>query len=251
MDRDKYLKRINYLDNVVVNNETLMQLHEHHVLNVPFENLDVHYKKFFDLELANLYKKIVVNFRGGFCYELNALFNELLKSIGFKSKLIEARIFDNLDNVGPKYDHMCIYVETDKKYLVDVGFGDLFITPLEIRVGIQIDSRNSFKIEICNEYDFMLSMSEDGTVFYKKYIFILKEVQINEFYEMCSDKQTNPLSYFVKNTVCTKPTSSGRLTLFNNKLIETHNKERFEQLIHNDIELRTLLKTLFGITIQP
>ncbi len=146
---------------------------------------------------------------------------------------------------------MCIYVETDKKYLVDVGFGDLFITPLEIRVGIQIDSRNSFKIEICNEYDFMLSMSEDGTVFYKKYIFILKEVQINEFYEMCSDKQTNPLSYFVKNTVCTKPTSSGRLTLFNNKLIETHNKERFEQLIHNDIELRTLLKTLFGITIQP
>ena len=46
MDRDKYLKRINYLDNVVVNNETLMQLHEHHVLNVPFENLDVHYKVF-------------------------------------------------------------------------------------------------------------------------------------------------------------------------------------------------------------
>ncbi len=248
MDRNKYFKRINYLNEIVVDDETLMALHEHHVLHVPFENLDIHYNRCFDLELENLYKKIVVNFRGGFCYELNALFNELLKNIGFKSRIIAARIFDDLGNLGPEYDHMSIYVETNKKYLADVGFGDLFTRPLEIRDGIQSDGRNLFKIEHFNGQDFVLSMCSDQTNFYKKYIFNLKEVQINDFYKICMDKQINPLSYFVRNTVCTKPTNSGRLTLFNNKLIEKRDTEKIEQLISNDAELRTVLKTLFGVT---
>jgi N-hydroxyarylamine O-acetyltransferase len=249
MNRNEYLKRINYLNEIIVDDETLMQLHEHHVLNVPFENLDVHYKRFFDLALENLYKKIVVHNRGGFCYELNALFNALLNNVGFKSSIIAARIFDDLDNLGPEYDHMCLYVETNKKYLADVGYGDLFTRPLEIKEGIQSDGRNLFKIERLKGQDFVLSMCSDQTNFYKKYLFNLKAVQIHEFDKICSDKQTNPNSYFVKNTICTKPTSSGRLTLFNNKLIEKRDTERIEQLIQNDAELRRVLKTLFGITI--
>jgi N-hydroxyarylamine O-acetyltransferase len=248
MNKNEYLKRINYQNEINVDDETLMQLHEHHVLNVPFENLDVHYKRFFDLALENLYKKIVVQYRGGFCYELNALFNVLLNNLGFKSSIIAARIFDDLDNLGPEYDHMCIYVETDKKYLADVGYGDLFTRPLEIKEGIQSDGRNLFKIEQLKEQDFVLSMCSDQTNFHKKYLFNLKAVPIHEFHKICSDKQTNPQSYFVKNTICTKPTSSGRLTLFNNKLIEKRDTERIEQLIQNDAELRRVLKTLFGIT---
>jgi N-hydroxyarylamine O-acetyltransferase len=248
MNRNEYLKRINYQNEIIVDDETLMQLHEHHALHVPFENLDVHYKKFFDLALENLYKKIVVQYRGGFCYELNALFNELLHNLGFKSSIIAARIFDDLGNLGPEYDHMCIYVETGKKYLADVGYGDLFTRPLEIKEGIQSDGRNLFKIERLKGQNFVLSMCSDQTNFQKKYLFNLKAVQIHEFHKICSDKQINPQSYFVKNTICTKPTSSGRLTLFNNKLIEKRDTERIEQLIHNDAELRRVLKTLFGIT---
>jgi N-hydroxyarylamine O-acetyltransferase len=249
MNKNEYLKRINYQKEINVDDETLMQLHEHHVLHVPFENLDVHYKRFFDLALENLYKKIVVHNRGGFCYELNTLFNALLHNLGFKSSIIAARIFDDLDNLGPEYDHMCIYVETEKKYLADVGYGDLFTRPLEIIEGIQSDGRNLFKIEPLKGQDFVLSMCSDQTNFQKKYLFNLKEVPIHEFDKICSDKQTNPNSYFVKNTICTKPTSSGRLTLFNNKLIEKRDTERIEQLIHNDAELRKVLKTVFGITV--
>lgn len=250
MDKHKYLKRINYLNKIIIDDKTLIGLHENHVLNVPFENLDVHYKIFFDLALDRLYKKVVVNFRGGFCYELNALFNALLCNIGFKSRIIAARIFDDHGNLGPEYDHMSIYVETGKKYLADVGFGDLFTKPLEIRDGIQSDGRNLFKIEQFDDQNFILSMCSDQTNFHKKYTFNLNEVQINDFHDMCTDKQTNPLSYFVKNTVCTKPTSSGRLTIFNNKLIEKRGTDRIEQVIYNDEELQFVLKTLFGIKIE-
>jgi N-hydroxyarylamine O-acetyltransferase len=151
MDTNKYLKRIDFTNKVIINDKTLVQLHEHHVLNVPFENLDIHFNRLFDLKLDNIFKKVVDNFRGGFCYELNTLFNELLCIIGFESRIIEARIYDELGNLGPKYDHMAIFVETDKKYLLDVGFGDLFIKPLEIKDGIQSDGKNQFKIKSLDE----------------------------------------------------------------------------------------------------
>lgn len=250
MDKDKYLQRINYSHQIIIDDATLKQLHEYHVFSVPFENLDVYYNELFGLELDSIYEKVVVNFRGGFCYELNALFNELLCNIGFKSRIISARIFDDLGNLGPVYDHLSIYVETDKKYLADVGFGDLFIKPLEIREGIQHDGRNLFKIERFDDQNFMLSMCSDQINFHKKYTFSLNEVQISEFNEICLDKQTNPLSYFVRNTVCTKPTSSGRLTLFNNKLIEKRGSDRIERLIDGDNELKIVLKTAFGIEIR-
>ncbi len=250
MDTLKYLQRIKFDTQVNIDDETFMQIHQQHVLTVPFENLDVHYNRFFDLELEKIYKKVVDDGRGGFCYELNALFNEFLNNLGYKSRIIAARIFDDQDNLGPEFDHMSIYVETDKKYLADVGFGDLFIRPLEIRDGIQSDGRNLFKVERFNDQNFILSMCSDLINFHKKYIFNLKEVKVGEFHEICSDKQTNPLSYFVKNTVCTKPTDSGRLTLFNNKLIEKSGADKVEKLIENDAEFRAILETLFGIRIS-
>ena len=247
MDTNKYLERINFTNKVIIDDTTLVQLHEHHVLNVPFENLDIHFNRLFDLELDNIFKKVVDNFRGGFCYELNTLFNELLCNIGFESRIIEARIYDEHGNLGPKYDHMAIFVETDKKYLLDVGFGDLFTKPLEIKDGNHIDGKNQFKIESLDEQNFLLSMCSDQTNFKRKYAFNLNEVQTNEFYDICLDKQTNPLSYFVKNTVCTKPTSYGRLTVFNNRLIEKRINDKIETLIYNDDELRDILKAQFNI----
>jgi N-hydroxyarylamine O-acetyltransferase len=249
MDTIKYLERINFTNKVITDDNTLIQLHENHVINVPFENLDIHFNRLFDLKLDSISKKVVDNFRGGFCYELNTLFNALLCNIGFKSRIIEARIYDELGNVGPKYDHMAIFVETDKKYLLDVGFGDLFTKPLEIKEGVQSDGRNQFKIESLDEQNFLLSMCSDHQNFNRKYTFNLSEVQTNEFYDLCLDKQTNPLSYFVKNTVCTKPTSFGRLTVFNNRLIEKRGNDKIEKLINNDDELREILKVQFNIKL--
>jgi N-hydroxyarylamine O-acetyltransferase len=152
--------------------------------------------------------------------------------------------------LGPEYDHMSIYVKTDKDYLADVGFGDLFVRPLEIRAGIQNDGRNYFKIEKYTDKDYLLSMSADGMNYQSKYTFNLTEAPISSFDKICFDKQTNPDSYFVKNTICTKPTDTGRLTLFNNKLIEKTKNDRFETVITNDKHWRDQLRNKFGIQLM-
>jgi len=250
MDTDKYLKRIKFTGNIKVDDETFFDLHERHVMQVPFENLDIHYKRSFDLEFNKVFKKIVDNQRGGFCYELNYLFSNLLNELGFISKIISSQIFTATGVPGPLYDHMSVYVKTDKEYLADVGFGDLFIRPLEIKEGVQTDGRSLFKIEKYDTENYLLLMSEDGIDFQKKYIFNLNEVNIECFQPLCFDKQTNPYSYFVQNVICTKPTTTGRITIFNNKLIETFNDEKLETLIDDDSQLRAQLHKNFNITLE-
>src|SRR5687768_18366679 len=60
----------------------LRSLQRSHLLNVPFENLDIHWKRPIVLDTKKFYDKIVGERRGGFCYELNGLFNDLLREIG-------------------------------------------------------------------------------------------------------------------------------------------------------------------------
>jgi N-hydroxyarylamine O-acetyltransferase len=146
---------------------------------------------------------------------------------------------------------MCLCVDVqDKRYLADVGYGDLFVKPLEIKEGKQNDGRNEFTIQRLNNVNFMLSMSSNKVNFQQKYTFNLTEVPIERFKDICLDKQINPGSYFVKNMVCTKPTTSGRVTLFNDKFIEKKADVRIEEPILNDDELRSKLRNTFGIVIK-
>jgi len=245
-----YLKRIGYTDIIDVTDEVLMRLHKKHVYQIPFENLDVYYKRIFNLDIGNVYEKVINDKRGGFCYELNLLFNWLLTQISFSSRIIASRIFNEDGTVGPEFDHMSIYVKTGKEYLLDVGYGDLFVTPIEMKGGVQFDGRNYFRIDRWNKNEYVISMSIDGLSFSKKYTFSLDVVDIKNFNSICLDKQINPTSFFVKNVVCTRPTEKGRVTIFNNKLVEKNGESRMEQVIQSDQHLTTCLKDKFGIVIR-
>jgi N-hydroxyarylamine O-acetyltransferase len=201
------------------------------------------------MEIQNVYRKVVEDGRGGFCYELNLLFHELLKSVGFTSHIISARILNENGTLGPEYDHMVVYIDLGTVYIADVGYGDLFVKPLEVKAGIQTDGRNFFILERQADDSFLLSMSATGKDFQNKYTFTTKKVSPNAFLNLCADKQTNPDSYFVQNTVCTKPTPTGRITIFNNKLIETNGDQRIELLLETEEAFRKHLKDRFGIEV--
>jgi N-hydroxyarylamine O-acetyltransferase len=88
---EAYLRRIGIeSNNLPVNEGSLRLLQRQHLLSVPFENLDIHWKRPIKVDVEKFYEKIVVNRRGGFCYELNGLFHELLKSLGFVSRMVSA-----------------------------------------------------------------------------------------------------------------------------------------------------------------
>ena len=94
LDIQAYVKRISYSEPLEVDLSTLRSLHRQHLFTVPFENLDVHRKKMIELDIDKLEQKIIFNYRGGFCYELNSLFGELLRQIGFDVHMISASVYN-------------------------------------------------------------------------------------------------------------------------------------------------------------
>jgi N-hydroxyarylamine O-acetyltransferase len=251
MKREPYLDRIGYKGELAVNLEVLKRLHEQHISRIPFENLDIHLGKEISLDERLIYRKVVENYRGGFCYELNSLFNWLLKEIGFKSKIIAARIFDSEGELGPAFDHMCLLVELDQPWLVDVGFGDLFLLPIALKKNeVQSDGRNYFKVEKHANEEYLLLMSAGITGFIQKYTFDAKAQSVANFARLCQDKQTNPNSYFVKHRICTIPTADGRMTLFNQKVIHRKGEQRFEYSIEGEQHFKEILKYHFNLIIE-
>ena len=245
------MDRIGYKGKREVSLAVLRSLHRQHIFKVPFENLDIHYGKEITLEVTSIYKKVVEQNRGGFCYELNLLFHTLLRELGFESRIIAARIFDGQGVIGPAFDHMCLRVALEQPWLVDVGFGDLFVQPITLQEDIiQTDGRNYFKVEKTAVDEYVLLMSAGNAHFCRKYTFRTQAQAVSGFAALCQDKQTNPNSYFVKNRVCTKPTRTGRITLFNQKLIHTDGERKRETLLEDEEQFTKVLREQFDLIIE-
>jgi len=132
---EKYLERINYNGDLSISYHTLSQLVFCHFMNVPYENLDILNNIPLSLEIPDLYDKIVNRRRGGYCFELNTLFNWLLNRIGFKTHTYSARFLLNIpENTIPMRRHRLTKTEINGAcYIADVGVGnEVPVRPLQL-----------------------------------------------------------------------------------------------------------------------
>ena len=128
---DNYLARIGLNAAPDVSLEALTLLQRAHLSTVPFEALDVFDRVPVSTDLNHSLDKIVNRGRGGWCFENNGAFSALLGELGFNVALLGAAVL--LDGPTTVVDHLTLEVTLDgTPYLVDVGFGDSFATPLEI-----------------------------------------------------------------------------------------------------------------------
>lgn len=219
MDINAYLQRIHYKGDLYPNVETLRELQRHHLRAVPFENLDIHIDKPIELDIQKFYQKVVVHKRGGFCYELNSLFNELLKALNFQTKIISACVWNESTGFSPDYAHLAILVRiSDVEFLTDVGFGSFTLFPLEINLKeSQQDESNFYRISKLESNWLQVNcMNNDKVV--PVYKFQSKRKNLRSFTDMCAYQQYNPNSHFRKGRLITRPIPGGRITLSDQQL---------------------------------
>jgi N-hydroxyarylamine O-acetyltransferase len=249
MNKEKYLRRIGIeKTDIPANLESLRRLQRQHLLNVPFENLDIHWRRPIILVKDNFYKKIIGDKRGGFCYELNGLFYELLGEIGFQSKMISAKVSRGNGEFGDEYDHLAILTRIeDKEYLVDAGFGDFTSAPLEFVLDVeQKDGNGAFLIRKFDENYFEV-VKKDGDTWKSEYIFTTTERGLADFTAMCHHQQTSSESHFTRNKVCSLMTEDGRKTLTDKKFIETKSGQKIEIDVRSDENFNRILEREFHI----
>jgi N-hydroxyarylamine O-acetyltransferase len=249
MDVETYLRRIEYDGPRQPSSATLRDLHRQHLFTVPFENLDIHLGTRIVLEPARLYDKIVRRHRGGFCYELNSLFGDLLRALGFEVQMLSGRVRREDGGFGPEFDHMLLKVELEEPWLVDVGFGDSFVDPIIFRSGgaDQVDGHRYVVLPVGNEWE-LLREDNKGNV--PLYIFHDRPHELREYEPMCHFHQTSPESHFTRNWICSRATADGRITLANMRLIVTSGNERQELPISTETDLRRCLREYLGVELD-
>ena len=140
MDRDAYLGRIGYRGGREPNAVNLAALVRAHRLAVPYETLDLWRRRRTTLQLEEIYDKIVTRRRGGYCFELNGLFNALLLALGYDVREYFARWIDGETAAVPMRRHRIerVLFPGGESQLADVGMGQLMpLEPLDYRLGLQ------------------------------------------------------------------------------------------------------------------
>jgi N-hydroxyarylamine O-acetyltransferase len=135
MDLAAYFQRIGYRGRYQPDLSLLSALTAAHTQSIPFENLDVLLGRPISLEPDALFQKLVSERRGGYCFEQNGLFLEVLRELGFQVSPISARVrLQRPRDFTPPRTHVFLRVELDgESWLTDVGVGGLSLTsPLRL-----------------------------------------------------------------------------------------------------------------------
>jgi N-hydroxyarylamine O-acetyltransferase len=248
MDVKKYLERIGIEGEAPAPTaEKLKSLQREHLLHVPFENLDIHWKRPIVLNTDAFYRKVVGDHRGGFCYELNGLFDELLRALGYETKLVSARVSNGEGGFSREYDHAAIIVRIDgDDYLADVGFGAFTAEPLKLELDLEQEDRTGAYVIRDHGDGYFIVLKGEAP----EYIFKPLARELNEFAEMCNFHQTSPVSHFTRGKVCSLMTADGRKTLRDNRFISTVGDEKTETDVVSEAEFDVILAREFGISRQ-
>ena len=249
MNVSAYFDRIGYTGLATPTVETLIKLHRAHMFTVPFENLDIALGRRIVCDEASFLRKIVDGRRGGFCYELNGALAALLRQLGFQVTLLSARVPREDGSASPEFDHLTLRVDLEEPWLADVGFGDSFVEPLQLKVGIEQPQfgRNYRLVEKQGSLD--MERSEPDGTWKRQYSFTLVPRRLDEFAPMCHYHQTSPESPFTRKSICSKATPWGRITIAERKLIVTCNGEKRESVLNSDEEWRAALRENFGTVL--
>ncbi|QGM80117.1 arylamine N-acetyltransferase family protein [Otariodibacter oris] len=150
-----YLADLNITKNITTL-EDISDLALAHLKRYFFGNPKVLLAEDVPIDLESAYNNIVVNKRGGYCFEHNKLMYEVLKHFGFKVTQHLARILNNDIPKIPMTHRVTILHYQGEKYLVDVGVG--FRSPSVI---IKFDEKNPSSIGHLNT-EYQLSYDNQG-----------------------------------------------------------------------------------------
>lgn len=212
---DGYLRRIGYRGIPDGSPQALAELQSCHLQAVPYENFDILNGIPLSLEIPRLYEKIVNRGRGGYCFELNALFGWLLRELGYKVTDCIARFWRDESNPPPKPRHQVLIVEIGAdSFLCDVGVGGIVPRfPLRLMDGAeQAQEEECYLLKRVPVFGWMLSERRRGQ--WREIYSFTGEPQLPKDFVMASFWcEHAPESKFKAAPIAAIRTSQGRNTL--------------------------------------
>lgn len=247
---DSYLRRIAYGGPFEPTRSALEGLHLAHASHVPFENLDVLWKRTVRLDLDSLQLKLVDSGRGGYCFEQNLLFAAVLEAAGFAVRRLAARVRVRTTALLPR-THMLLLVEAQgRTWLCDVGFGaDGPLLPVPFGGGEEVRQFSwSYRVGEEEEGVRVLQLLRNGA-WADQYAFTLEPQHLVDFEVANYWTSTHPTSRFTTSLTAQLPTPKVRKALRNREWFEDRGAGATSRLVPDEDELRGLLTREIGLRL--
>lgn len=249
---EQYFKRIGYGGEVEPTLEVLDALMFAHSASIPFENISILNGEVISLDVQDIYKKIVIEKKGGYCFEQNNLFLEVLKKIGFNALPLAARVRVSLSSREEfvAKTHLLLKVLLGaKEYICDVGIGSYSLTKaLELQDGLIQESLHDIRrfervgdewyMQVLNENDWFDVCQFNGNVFHE-----VDQKVANHYASTSKD------IYFTYDLVTTIAKSDGaRVTLRGSTLSKRYKDGKKEELLLTSKQsICEVLESEFGL----
>ena len=252
-DVDMYLDRIGLKGvDIPISREGIDIVQFAHLCTVPFENLDLwDFNKPIDFNIPDLWDKIIVRKRGGYCFELNAFHMHLLQTLGFEVFPVAARMVpvDNTDFTPPSMHRMTVVTIDGIRYVTDVGFGSTSAA----RASICLDDYEKQDIlgQIHTVEDrpqntkLVIRHGDEGPVHVFK--FMLNPIPILDF---IGPNYYMSATGFRMKRIANLHTSEGGISVDGAIFRETINGERKETPIPTPQDAQKILEERFGMVIN-
>ena len=249
MNVKRILERIEYQGSTATHLDTVAALQRQFMHKVPFENLDLHLGRTIQLDSESVFEKVVTRGRGGFCFEVNEVFLQLLLGLGFAATRVASTVLKNGGDAGTPhpFDHETVIVSVDgRQWLADVGFGHAPFAPLPLDNELpQQGEAGTFRLQNDNNH-YRLEWEHQPGRWQALHRVDPTPRKWQEFASRCAYLQTAHDSNFTFKRLCTMATERGRVTLSGNRLTLNGQNEEFV----DEADYQRVLKEQFAITLD-
>jgi N-hydroxyarylamine O-acetyltransferase len=247
---ERYLARIGHVGSVDPTVATLHALHEAHASHIPFENIDVLLGRGVDLEPAALQQKIVVDRRGGYCFEHNLLFASVLQELGFEVTCLSARVRLGAVGIRPRTHMLLLVGFAESQWIADVGFGsDGLLLPVPFAPAAE-SPQGLRTCRVVGEGTWWVMQSGRAGAWIDLYAFTLDANERIDYEVLNHFTATHPRSIFRSLLVAQLLSADRRIKLRNHELtVEAIDGTKTRTL--TDADVVEALRDTFGLQLPP
>ncbi|SHF03760.1 N-hydroxyarylamine O-acetyltransferase [Seinonella peptonophila] len=252
MNIKQYLQRINSNMPNSLDFDHLTLLQKQHLLHIYFENLDILNGKPLSLSAKDLFTKLIIQRRGGVCFELNGLFYYFLQELGYKPTLMAGTVYLGNGKWAIEHAHLFLIIPLEhSEYVVDVGFGgNCPRVPIALNGEICVDPLGQvFRVNREKRYCYVQKREEQTWKTLYRFEREADHWSLDKLVPICRIVETDPDSSFQQDIFCSRVTELGRVTLIGNKLTIVENGSKRKQRL-SSAEIPLIVKQYFQLELS-
>ncbi len=232
---------------------------------ITFENVDVLLGRGIRIDSDSVFEKLVTRRRGGYCFEQNRLYADMLGEIGFRLRPLMARVRLAVpEGVVPPRTHILLLVELDGgPWIADAGFGGSYVPAMPMRDGAEAQTEDGARHRLrhigLHDGEWVLERAgpragtdgraEDNEDWQAQYTFDLAHVVDADLLQANHFVSTWPQSRFVLEPRVTIVLPAGFRALTGTSLSIADKGLQEKREIGDAAEWREVMASLFGVDL--